>query len=101
MGLEPTTSGVTGQRSDQLNYEAVWCFRLDLNQQRAGLQPAALPVELPKQMAQQRGLEPPIPLWGTPAFQAGRLPIITLLHMATGVGAEPTRPEGLPVFETG
>ena len=25
-GLEPSTSGVTGRRSNQLNYRAIWCW---------------------------------------------------------------------------
>lgn len=52
-------------------------------------------------MAQQRGLEPPIPSWGTPAFQTGRLPVIALLHMAAADGIEPpysgSEPDALPL----
>ena len=29
-GLEPSTSGVTGRRSNQLNYRARWCQVKDL-----------------------------------------------------------------------
>ena len=45
-GLEPSTSGVTGRRSNQLNYRAIWQGQKDLNPRHAVLETAALPTEL-------------------------------------------------------
>lgn len=89
----------------RLSYRPIWCLRTDLNRRSAGLQPAALPSELPRQMVGRAGFEPavyptsqiysllPSPIWipthigaaertrtsnpvsRAPAFQAGRLPL--------------------------
>ena len=40
-GLEPSTSNVTGWRSNRLSYRAIWAFR-DLNPGPTGYEPAAL-----------------------------------------------------------
>ena len=76
-GLEPSTSGVTGRRSNQLNYMAVfandrdystynasckekfkWQGQKDSNSRHAVLETAALPAELYPCMVGLRGLEP-------------------------------------------
>ena len=36
----------------------LWCLRSELNQRHADFQSAALPTELPRQMATKKGLEP-------------------------------------------
>ena len=58
-GLEPSTSGVTGRRSNQLNYRAIWGIYLislvllffwqgqkDSNPRHSVLETDALPAEL-------------------------------------------------------
>ena len=57
-GLEPSTSGVTGRRSNQLNYRAIFCIKRQLsllflwqgqkdsNPRHAVLETATLPTEL-------------------------------------------------------
>ena len=76
-GLEPSTSGVTGRRSNQLNYLAIllwnriiiaftieivktflWQGQKDSNSRHAVLETAALPTELYPCMVGLRGLEP-------------------------------------------
>ena len=79
-GFEPSTSGVTGRRSNQLNYLAIYYVRLmnemyyniykqtckvflwqgqkDLNSRHAVLETAALPTELYPYVVGLRGLEP-------------------------------------------
>ena len=89
----------------RLSYRPIWCLRTDLNRRSAGLQPAALPSELPRQMVGRERLELPEgfpdgftvraatsygipahigaaertrtsnPVSRAPAFQAGRLPL--------------------------
>ena len=70
-GLEPSTSGVTGRRSNQLNYRAIWgiylisfrCYFLwqgqkDSNPRHSVLETDALPAELYPCMVGLQGLEP-------------------------------------------
>ena len=69
-GLEPSTSGVTGRRSNQLNYRAIyasigtasadiiWQGQKDSNPRHAVLETAALPAELYPYMVGLHGLEP-------------------------------------------
>ena len=70
-GLEPSTSGVTGRRSNQLNYRAIdpiwysgifrvfpWQGQKDSNPRHAVLETAALPTELYPYVVGLRGLEP-------------------------------------------
>ena len=70
-GLEPSTSGVTGRRSNQLNYRAIWGIYLislvllsfwqgqkDSNPRHSVLETDALPAELYPCMVGLQGLEP-------------------------------------------
>ena len=71
-GLEPSTSGVTGRRSNQLNYRAIltnkimktdfsvilWQGQKESNPRHAVLETAALPAELYPYMVGLHGLEP-------------------------------------------
>ena len=71
-GLEPSTSGVTGRRSNRLNYRAIcniymwkqanllfpWQGQKDLNPRHAVLETAALPTELYPYVVGLHGLEP-------------------------------------------
>ena len=57
-GLEPSTSGVTGRRSNQLNYRAIWQGQKDSNPRHAVLETAALPTELYPYVVGLHGLEP-------------------------------------------
>ena len=69
-GLEPSTSGVTGRRSNQLNYRAIFCIKTanllngfwqgqkESNPRHAVLETAALPAELYPYMVGLHGLEP-------------------------------------------
>ena len=70
-GLEPSTSGVTGRRSNQLNYRAisdlyanskalyfVWQGQKDSNPRHSVLETDALPTELYPCMVGLQGLEP-------------------------------------------
>ena len=69
-GLEPSTSGVTGRRSNQLNYRAIFCIKRQLslfflwqgqkesNPRHAVLDTAALPAELYPYVVGLHGLEP-------------------------------------------
>ncbi len=67
-GLEPSTSGVTGRRSNQLNYRAIYILRFpallawqgqkDLNPRHAVLETAALPTELYPYVVGLHGFEP-------------------------------------------
>ena len=38
-GLEPSTFGVTSQRSNQLSYDPIWWEGLDSNQRSTGYEP--------------------------------------------------------------
>ena len=69
-GLEPSTSGVTGRRSNQLNYRAIlllsqqllltviWQGQKDSNPRHSVLETDALPAELYPYMVGLHGLEP-------------------------------------------
>ena len=69
-GLEPSTSGVTGRRSNQLNYRAIFCIKdsgrcndfwqgqKDSNPRHSVLETDALPAELYPYVVGLRGLEP-------------------------------------------
>ena len=69
-GLEPSTSGVTGRRSNQLNYRAIqkyekqqkllflWQGQKDSNPRHSVLETDALPAELYPCMVGLQGLEP-------------------------------------------
>ena len=70
-GLEPSTSGVTGRRSNQLNYRAIYIYYIvqrklalfwqgqkESNPRHAVLETAALPAELYPYMVGLHGLEP-------------------------------------------
>ena len=69
-GFEPSTSGVTGRRSNQLNYRAIflskdsgrcnlsWQGQKDSNPRHSVLETDALPAELYPCVAPQVGLEP-------------------------------------------
>ena len=70
-GLEPSTSGVTGRRSNQLNYRAIWGNLFDQlpllflwqgqndsNPRHSVLETDALPAELYPCMVGLQGLEP-------------------------------------------
>ena len=69
-GLEPSTSGVTGRRSNQLNYRAIffikdsgrcydfWQGQKESNPRHAVLETAALPAELYPYVVGLHGLEP-------------------------------------------
>ena len=68
-GLEPSTSGVTGRRSNQLSYRAEsiisggaaylkWQGQKDSNPRHAVLETAALPTELYPYVVGLQGLEP-------------------------------------------
>ena len=66
-GLEPSTSGVTGRRSNQLNYRAIsiylkqqmlndlWQGQKESNPRHAVLETAALPAELYPYIADKIG----------------------------------------------
>ena len=69
-GLEPSTSGVTGRRSNQLNYRAIlsyekqpkplflWQGQKDSNPRHSVLETDALPAELYPCVVGLQGLEP-------------------------------------------
>ena len=70
-GLEPSTSGVTGRRSNRLNYRAIclfmwkqasllfpWQGQKDSNPRHSVLETDALPAELYPYMVGLQGLEP-------------------------------------------
>ena len=67
-GLEPSTSGVTGRHSNQLNYRAIygradarylkWQGQKDSNPRHSVLETDALPTELYPCMVGLHGLEP-------------------------------------------
>ena len=73
MGLEPTTSAVTGRHSNQLNHRAIggsyinfcqnkkWWALTGSNRRHSACKADALPAELSARMVTGGGIEPPIP----------------------------------------
>ena len=58
-GLEPATSGVTGQHSNQLNYHSAFSCNLYNSPARVALHPATLCVDDHPKVVGAEGFEPP------------------------------------------
>ena len=96
MGLEPTTSAVTGRHSNQLNHRATilkkgqkkWWALTGSNRWHSACKADALPAELSARMVTGGGIEPPIPPWKGGVLTAWPTGQSVVIH----VGFEPTTP---------